>query len=309
MKRIGLWLSLLLASLWPVGAQVNVEVSQEQDQFLPGESLRTTVRITNRSGQTLSLGAEDNWLTFSVESANAGMVSKVGEVPVTGAFLLESSKTAIKRVDLAPYFSFGQPGRYSIVATMRVRNWDHEIASSPKFFDIVEGAKLWEQDFGVPKSAGASNAVPEVRRYILQQANYIKSQLRLYLRVMDASGKVLRVAAIGPIFAISRPEPHVDEASNLHVLYQNGARSYSYTMFSPDGTLLKRETYDYVSARPRIGVDEDGKSCVVGGVRRVTATDYPPPPPPAVLPAEALQPGSSSDQSATSPDEAKTAKP
>ena len=56
MKRIGLWISFLLAVLAPASAQVTVEVSLDQDQFLPGEAIIAAVRITNRSGQTLRLG-------------------------------------------------------------------------------------------------------------------------------------------------------------------------------------------------------------------------------------------------------------
>ena len=39
MKKAGLCLILLAASLAPVSAQVTVEVLLDQDQFLPGEGL------------------------------------------------------------------------------------------------------------------------------------------------------------------------------------------------------------------------------------------------------------------------------
>src|SRR5262252_999006 len=105
MKRISLWVWLLWCTLAPALAQVTVEVTQEQDQFLPGEAIPAAVRITNHSGQTLRLGAEDDWLTFSVESHDRSIVPKFAEVPVRGEFMLPSSKVATKRVDLAPYFS------------------------------------------------------------------------------------------------------------------------------------------------------------------------------------------------------------
>ena len=56
MKALGLWLLLLAATLSPVSAQVTVELTPEQEQFLPAESLAVAVRITNRSGQNLRLG-------------------------------------------------------------------------------------------------------------------------------------------------------------------------------------------------------------------------------------------------------------
>src|SRR5882757_9792078 len=105
MKKIGLWLGLMVPCLLPASAQVSVEVKLDQDQFLPGEAVRVAVRITNRSGQTLHLGAEADWLTFSIESRDGFVVGKDADVPVIGEFVLESSKTATKRIDLAPCFS------------------------------------------------------------------------------------------------------------------------------------------------------------------------------------------------------------
>lgn len=279
MKRIGLMLALLLAGLAPVWAQVTVEVRSDQDQFLPGEAMPLTVRITNRSGQTLALGAEEDWLTFTVEGQDGQVVPKLGDAPVAGRFLLESSKVAVKHVDVAPFFSFGQPGHYSFVATVRIPGWDHDLTSIPKYFDIIEGAKLWERDFGVPKAGGSTNAMPEVRRYMLQQANYIRGQLRLYLRVMDTSGKVLRVLPIGGMLSFSRPEPQLDKLSNLHVLYQNGPHTFMYTEYTPDGELIARQYYEYVNARPHLRLDEEGNISVAGGLRRQTGNDFPPAPP------------------------------
>jgi len=278
MKKIGSWLGLILATLSPLSAQVSVEVKLEQDQFLPGEALRAAVRVTNRSGQTLRLGAEPDWLTFSIESRDGFVVGKEADVPVTGEFVLESSKTATKRVDLAPYFPLDRQGRYAVGATVRIKKWDHQITSEPTSFTVIEGAKLWQQEFGVPRAGGATNGEPEVRKYILQQANYLKGRIRLYLRLTDQSGnKTFRVFAIGSLVSFSRPEPQLDKSSNLHVLYASGPQSYSYTVFNPDGDILIRQTYEYVDSRPRLQPHDDGNISVKGGVRRVTADDLPAP--------------------------------
>src|SRR5206468_4599400 len=49
-------------------AQLSVEILPDQEQVLKDESVPIKVRITNRSGQTLKLGNETNWLTFTVTS-------------------------------------------------------------------------------------------------------------------------------------------------------------------------------------------------------------------------------------------------
>jgi hypothetical protein len=277
MNRCRLFLVCLLLGLSPVYAQVTVEVLQDQDQFLQGEDFLVKVRITNRSGQTLHLGNSEDWLTFSIESLEGAQVVKTGEAPVLGEFTLESSKIATKRADLSPFFSLNQNGRYAVTATIRIAEWDRQINSKPKNFDIIEGSRLWEQDFGVPKTADSTNAVPEVRKYILHQANYLKSHLHLYLRLTDATGsKTYRVFPIGPMVSFSRPEPQLDQLSNLHLLFQNGARSFSYTVFSPNGSLLVRQSYEYSTSRPRLQVDGSGNVSIVGGTRRAAIDDYPP---------------------------------
>ena len=277
MKVLGLSLGLLVAALLPVSAQVTVEVTQEQDQFLPGETMPTAVRITNRSGQDLRLGREEDWLIFSMQASGNQVVPKTGDVPVSGEFVLESSKVATKRVDLAPYFAANHPGHYSVFATVRIKDWNEEITSPPRSFDIIEGTRLWEQDIGVPSADAPANSTPEVRKYILQQANYLKSQLRLYIRLTDASGaRTFRVFPVGRMVSFGRPEPQVDKFSNMHLFFQDGAHSFSYIVVNPEGEIIARRTYDYVDKRPRLQPDEDGKILVVGGIRRVTATDVPP---------------------------------
>jgi hypothetical protein len=277
MTSSGLWLNLLLISAIGASAQVTVEVTQEQEQVLPGEALKVAVRITNLSGRELHLGGEEDWLTFSLEARDGVVVPKLGEAPVVGAFTLESSKVAIKRVDLAPYFLLATPGNFQIVATVHIREWNREIVSAPKTFDVIQGTKLWEQDVGVPKSTEASDSQPEIRRYILQLASNSRGRTRLYLRVTDGYGKSIRVSPIGPIVSFGHPDAQVDKLSDLHVLCQEGPSSYNYTVCNLQGEAVTHQTYEYSNSRPRLRLDDEGNVSVSGGARRITANDVPPP--------------------------------
>jgi hypothetical protein len=275
MKRFHACLAVWFASLAGVFAQITVEVVPAQDQYLPDEALAMAVRITNLSGQTLNLGADNNWLKFSVESKDDFIVSKLGDVPVEGPFVLASSKVAIKRVDLAPYYSLTRAGHYSVTATLQIPGWDQQFTSEPASFDVIDGTKLWEQDFGVPLPPGAPGGEPEVRKYTLQQANYLK-HLKMYVRVSDASDtRVFRVQALGTMVSFSQPEEQLDKVSNLHVLWQTGARGFAYRIVNPDGDILVRQTYDYTDTRPKLRMDESGQIVVVGGMRRYMQDDLP----------------------------------
>jgi hypothetical protein len=271
-------LALALISLFSAQAQVvTAQVTLEQEQYLPGESLPVTVRIVNNSGQPLHLGADAKWLTFNVESAdNNFVVTKIADPPVTGEFDLGSSEVATKRLDLAPYFTMTHAGRYRVAATVHIPAWGTDAASPAKEFDIIDGAQLWSQDFGVPAPAGMTNQPPVVRKYILEEANYLRQQLRMYVLVTDQTGaRVFKVSAIGPMVSFSRPEAQLDSASNLHVLYQSGAKSFIYSVVNPDGAIALQELYDYLGTRPRLAMSDAGDIVVKGGVRRVKPGEMP----------------------------------
>jgi hypothetical protein len=276
MKILSPIIGLALLAFFNASAQVSVEVTTEQDQFLPSEKVPVAVKIANQSGQPLHLGADPNWLTFDVESADGFIVVKNTEVPVVGEFELGSSQVATKHVDLKPYFNLTRPGRYRIIATLRIKGWNVEMPSPAKLFDVISGAKLWSQDFGVPGSSGTTNGAPEVRKYTLEKANYLRTQLRLYVQVSDAAeARVFSVVPIGKAVSFSEPETQLDRYSTLHVLWQSGAATFTYAVVNPDGGIVKQEIYDYVTARPRLNMADDGSVVVVGGVRRVKPEEMP----------------------------------
>jgi len=269
-------LGLTALTWFNAAAQVSVEVTMEQSEFLPSEAIPAAVRVTNRSGQPLHLGADASWLTFNVESSDGFIVVKNSDVPVVGEFDLGSSQVAIKHVDLQPYFGLMRPGRYRVIATVRIKDWNEAISSPPKEFYVITGAKIWAQDFGVPMPAGATNRMPEVRRYTLEKANYLRTQLRMYVQVSDpAEARIFKVISIGQTVSFGDPDTQLDRKSRLHVLFQSGAAYFTYAVVNPDGGLEKQEIYDYVTARPRLNLNDDGTVTVVGGVRRLTEQEIP----------------------------------
>jgi hypothetical protein len=269
-------LALVLLTFCRASAQVDVQVVMDQEQFLPSESVPVAVRIINRSGQPLHLGADADWLTFSVESVDGSIVMKNAEVPVLGEFDLGSSQVATKRVDLQPYFDLKRQGRYRIIATLHIKAWSVETPSLPKEFDVISGAELWSQDFGVPIPAGVTNQPPEVRKYTLEEANYLRQQLRMYVMVSDPAGShVFKVSPIGPMVSFSQPEVQIDPLSNLHVIYQSGAKTFTYSVVNPEGVITEQDVYDYVDTRPRLGLNPTGDIVVIGGVRRPKPGELP----------------------------------
>ena len=252
---------------------------------IPCRSTPPAVNFSASLGDILHFGADPTWLTFNVEAADGFVVVKNAEVPVAGEFDLESSQMATKRVDLAPYFVLSEAGHYRIIATVRINEWHAQVTSPPKGFDVIHGAKLWSQDFGLPMPAGATQQAPEVRRYTLIEANYLRSQLRLYVQVSDeAEARTFKVSAVGKLVSFSQPEGKLDRLSNLHVLYQSGGKEFNYAVINPDGDVIQRAVYDYVDSRPRLNVKDNGDVVVVGGARRGRPAEVPPVQPPVEIP-------------------------
>jgi hypothetical protein len=274
-KNAGLLLCVLLfASLGRLPAQVTVELITDQDQFLPGEPVPIVVRITNRSGQMLKFGHEPGWLKFSISAHEGYVAMRQNDIPAEEEFTLQSSERANVKLDLAPFFTLDKPGSYKITATVSIPEWKRQVSSEQKAIDIIAGARVWRQEFGVPNANGDTNGPPELRIYALQEANYLKRNLMLYAQVTDSGGRYNRVTAIGPMISFGQPEALIDKVSRLHVLYQNGPRSFSYTVINPECEIITRQTYDYTT-RPRMVADADGNITVEGGTRRISHDDLP----------------------------------
>lgn len=269
---LSLWLGLVSGR-----AQVTLSLHREQEQFLPAERLPITVHIENQSGRTLTFGTSPNWLIFGVETLQGRVVSKLSDVPVDGEFRLESAERAKFTINLAPHFALQEPGQFQVTAQMTVPGTGEFLSASPVVFEVLNGSRLWSQEFGIPPAPGAGNALPEIRKYHLQQANHLK-QIRLYVRITDASEtRTFATFPAGTLVTFAKPEPMVDKLGRLHLLHQFGIRSYTYHLVDPDGTVKVRQTYEMTGTmRPALKVNAEGEVRVLGGARRETTADLPP---------------------------------
>jgi hypothetical protein len=275
MKAPATLLGLALGCAFVGRAQVSVELSFDQESYLPHERCLAEIRITNFSGRPLKFPAEPNWFDFNVESKDGYIVAKLADVPAAEAFEIPSAARGKRRVDLAPCFNMAEPGRYNVHVSVRIAELNLEIPSAPAVINIMAGAPLWEQAVGLP---GTGDGGPlEVRRYSLLQSNDRK-RLALYVRVTDENERrVFRVFPLGGLLSFSRPDAQVDRQGRLHVMFQSGARQYAYNQVSPDGEVLVRQMHQIADGRPRLRLVEGGEIRVVGGFRVKSSYDIPKP--------------------------------
>jgi hypothetical protein len=282
MKRIALVLAALAVAVSTSRAQftgVTAELELAQNQYLPDEDLQLKVKISNRSGQPVTLGQDDKWISFSIVGENNYLAPKVSEMPVSGEFTLLSGQIGRRALNPTPYYDLRKQGHYRISATIRIPQWNNlEIPCKSATFTVENGVPLHglaNIQFGVPAPPGATNALPEIRNYSLIKVAYLK-ELRLYFRLTDAHGRTLKVYPLSGMLSFSEPEAQLDRFNNFHVLMQTGARSFTYSVVNPDGNLIARQTHEYAYSRPTLKSTDDGRIFVMGGQRVASETDIPP---------------------------------
>jgi hypothetical protein len=258
---------------WSVQAQVEVELRCPQKRFLPSESIPLSVRISNLTGAPLTLGQWPGWLNFSVEKVPSGVAKRIGDVSDSGSFTLEQSTVGTIKYDLSPIFEIDQMGTYRVTATVTPVDGGPSFTSAQWSFEVINGTRIEDRTFGFTQEDGSV----EQRKYILQQANYLK-QVQIYLRVTDSTeSRTYKVVGLGGVVSFKRPEFLIDRKSQFHILHQYSATEYRYHVIDPDGVIVSREVRQSSDRRPQLRVNDEGVVAVIGGVRRLDKSDIPPP--------------------------------
>jgi hypothetical protein len=270
MHRLILCLALL--SGFPAFAQIEVRLKPVQQAHLPGEEIQVAVQISNFSGRLIELGTEPDWIRFGIESLDGWVVNRLTDPPDSGSFKLDTSLRGTLYYDVQPLFDVSTPGRYRLTASVRTASGE-EVLSPPTTFDVIKGSRIWEREVGIASDDGQTTL--ERRKFIVQQANYLRS-LKLYVRITDSSeSRTFKVLPVGSTIATSRPQFVVDQLSRLHLVHQTSVDDYYYHIIDPDGTIALRQVYVYTDRRPELRVNDKREVGVIGGSRKVTRSDLP----------------------------------
>ena len=253
--------------------QIELRLSLDREFFLAGEDLEVAVKVANFSGAPLKLGERPDWLKFSLERSDSGVVNKRSEVDESGSFTLEHATVGTLRFNLTPHFAVDRPGSYRVTAQATLPNSGEVFTSDAKTFEIVRGVQLNpDRVIGVALPDGTTVK----RKFILQQVNFMR-KVQLYLRITDGEETAnIKVTNLGNLVSFDPPKWVVDRQNRFHVLHRVDAANSSYHLFLPDGTLDRRELYRFTASTPELRVNEAGEGAVVGGIRRPSPGDIPP---------------------------------
>jgi hypothetical protein len=277
-------LLVLIVMTGNLHAQLGVRLQLEKDFFLLYESISLVVSLQNNSGHSIQLEStnDEPWLTFLVNEQGGRSVPIVARLNAGQSVLIPTGQTVNRTVDLLPLYELRSRGNYNVQAGINANGIT--AASNSLKFTILEGRELWTQTVGLPS---VTNDKDEYRVYTLL-AHRTERDDRLYVSVKDKPPQVVYgVLSLGMFLPIFQPVAQMDQDAHLHVLFQNGPRSFAYVEVDPRAKIIQRAAFSDFMSRPHF-VSEKGAVMIVGGEqiypkmeRILTDAETNPPSPPA----------------------------
>jgi hypothetical protein len=281
-------LSLLLACTSAWAAPLSVQIRCEKDTFLVYEAIPVTVSVHNFSGRNVAIDESEpqTSLEFVVATEAGQLMRAFGHPSLGHSVLIPPGKTVSQTVDLLPLYELRERGTYRIYAVLRS---PAGTAQSPSItITLLNGRELWSQVAGLP---GRDGEPDQYRTYTLLAWRSPRED-GLYVQVRDdVHSTAYSLVALGAFLPTFAPQAKVDADGNLHVLFQNGPRSFGYVEIDPVARPIARAAYSDFNSRPTLTGDKDGRIRVTGGEQTypkvehiMTSEELNPPPPPKPKP-------------------------
>ena len=239
-------------------AQLAVQIRMPQTTLLVCESIPVTINIQNYSGHAIQLAdtGDSPWLKLTVTDRSGTPIPVTGTLTAGGPVTIEPGKAVAQTIDLLPLFSIRSRGSYRVQASVHCPSGS--AASTVIDFTLMQGRELWAQTIGLPGSRD------EYRRYALVTRREGNVELLFVAVREDAEEAVYSLVPLGELLPMGAPQVRLDQQAHLHVLFQNGARSFGYVHIDPSAKALARAAYSNFDTWPEL-TEKDGVISVVGG--------------------------------------------
>ena len=265
---------------------LGVRLRCDRDNFLVYEPISIQVTIQNYSGRTVRLEESEqaSWLSFVITGDGNNVLPPVKQPGMQPVFEIPPRESVSRTIDLVPLYELRERGNYRVQAVVTALG--SSVASAPLRLSLTNGRELWSRVVGLPPVGSGPD---EYRTYSLL-ARRGEHEDSLYVSVADEQRQVVySLVSLGDFFSTTTPQVLIDGEANLHILFQNGPRSFGYAGIDPSAKVFRREAYSDLRTRPRLMSDE-GKISVVGGERTFPRPEHvfvDEPEPPAAPPKKA----------------------
>ncbi len=261
LSRIVLPIVLIGCFLPAAVAQVRVDLSLPRSLFIRYEPLLAVVTITNQSGRELELADEGNykWFSFKIQTAGGRLVPPYDPNYQLSPIQLGPGQKAKRLVNLTPLYPLTEFGAYRVTATIYSRELKQYFSSNPPLnIEITEGRELWQETVGVPDGSPA--------RTVTLLAHRLPNFTQLYLRIVDADGRIFCTHPLGRFVSFGVPDIKLDSTNDVHILQNVAPKQFLYSRISLSGAVLERKTYQAVNKKTRLVRDTAGGVQVVDGI-------------------------------------------
>ena len=284
MRRMILLLLGVSALAVTASAQLAVQVRVPHSSLLVYEAIPITVSLQNFSGRPIQLTdtGESHWLKLLVTDESNSIVPATGVLGASEPVTIGPGKAVSQTIDLLPLFALRSRGTYRVQAIVTGPAGTAVSVAVP--FELIHGREIWTQTTGLP--AGQD----DYRTYSLVTRHAGNDEL-LFVSVREEPARTMySLVPLGVTLPTSPPQVKLDKLSRVHVLFQNGPRSYGYIQIDPQAQASERAAYSDFLSHPGL-VDKEGVVTVLGGEqtypkseRLLTAEELNPPPPPKPAP-------------------------
>jgi hypothetical protein len=187
-------------------------------------------------------------------------------------------KRSVNLVSLYPVTEFGL---YRVKATVFFAPLNRYFTSPVQNIEVTEGKTIWQQTVGVPEGEKGDGY-----RIYNVMTHRLPSETRLYVRIEDRDKSLVYATyPIGRLMFAETPEILLDDNNRLHIMHEQGPRTYLHTVIGLNGEFVGQTAYTSVKDKsvPRLRKSIGGKVSVTGGIEEKPVAEGAATPPPAKL--------------------------
>ena len=261
---LGTVIVLMAFPAWVV-AQVAVTLTLPSAKALLYEDVIATVVVQNNSGQMLTLDSTQGTVRFwlDVERNGGRIIRRRDDAPLVSAVKIMPGEARTFGFNLPRLYAIRSQGQYKVRAGVELNG---ALYVSPQtMLELVSGFEFQRLTAGVPGDAQA------MRTYILSYFQRDGFE-NIYLRIEDADKTVYGVFNLGRVIRVRPTEIKVDEAGNVHVLFQTMGMGFVHTAFTPFGVQLFAKTYTGTRGRASLTQQPNGQITVPEGIETAPPT-------------------------------------
>lgn len=255
---LGAVIGLMTLPAW-VAAQVAITLALPSAKALLYEDVIATVVIQNNSGQMLTMdsirGPVRFWL--DIEHDGGRIVPRRDDAPLVSDAAIMPGEARTFEFNLTRLYAIRSQGQYKMRAGVEMSGAHY--VSPEATLEVVSGFEFQRLTAGVP------GETPAVRTYILSylQRDGVEN---IYLRIEDADKTVYGSFNLGRVVRVRPTEIKVDEAGNVHVLFQTMGMGFVHTAFTPFGVQLFARTYTGTRGKASLAQQPNGQITVPDGI-------------------------------------------